>query len=359
MRRRSRIAILIAIAAVGLVGLFALVGVMTSGRGGSAGSTATLGRSASNGSAAGMPANEAVPQPATAQPGKSTADGSSAGSTSPGTQFAGDVPPATAASAHYLVRNGDLWITVARGSLLTTVDRITAMTEAAGGYVVSSAMGTSQSGLGKSGIMEPQPLDSSLPQSAPAPQVGDGTPYATLTVRVPETTFDAAVRRFAALGHVESASTTSEDITSQFVDLQARLQHYQSVERRLVRFLAQTGTIAQMLAVQDRIDQTQLTIEQLNAELKSMHEHTSYGTLTVSLTEKGAHRVVAVASTGFIGRFLHSAALIGRGARVTGLWLAGALPFFLLIGALGAAAWYAARRLRRGRRQPAQPSLPA
>jgi len=44
---------------------------------------------------------------------------------------------------------------------------------------------------------------------------------------------------------------------------------------------------------------------------------------------------------------------------LTGLWFAGALPFFLLFGALGAAAWYAARRLRHGRRQPAQPSLPA
>ncbi len=359
MRRRSRIAVLITVAVVGLVGLFALVGVVTSGRGGAAGSTATLGRSASGGSAAGMAANEAVPRPATAPAGKSTADGSSAGATGTGTQLAADVPPATAASAHYLVRNGDLWLTVARGSLLTTVDRITAMTEAVGGYVVSSAMGTSQTGLGQGGIMEPQPLDSTLPQSASAPQLSDGTPYASLTVRVPETSFDAAVRRFAALGHVESASTTSEDVTSQFVDLQARLQHYQSVERRLVRFLAQTGTISQMLAVQDRIDQTQLTIEQLDAQLKSMREQTSYGTLTVSLTEKGSHHVVAVASTGFIGRFLHSAAVIGRGARVTGLWFAGALPFFLLFGALGAAAWYAARRLRHGRRQPAQPSLPA
>ena len=161
-----------------------------------------------------------------------------------------------------------------------------------------------------------------------------------------------------SLGHVQSASTSNEDVTSQYVDLQARLHHYQSVERRLVRFLSQTGTISQVLAVQDRIDRTQLTIEQLSAELKSMRETTSYGTLTVNLTEKGRNHVVAATHTGFTGRFLHSAAVIGRGARVTGLWLAGALPFLLLFGAIGAAAWYAARRLRRGRRQPAQPSLP-
>jgi len=358
MRRRSRLAILISVAAVGLVGLFALVGVVTDERGGSAGSSATSGHSASSGPALRAAANEAVPQPATAPASRSTADGLSAGATDAGGSLAADVPPASAPSEHYLVRNGDLWLTVARDSLLATVDRITAMTQAMGGYVVSSAMGSGQSVL--PGPIEPQPLDSSTAQpTSSAPQTVDGTPYATMTVRVPETSFDAAVRRFAALGHVESVSTSSEDVTSQYVDLRARLRHYQTVERRLVRFLAQTGTISQMLAVQDRIDQTQLTIEQLSAELKSLRETTSYGTLTVSLSEQGRHHVVATSSSGFTGRFLHSLAVIGRGARMTGLWLAGALPFFLLFGALAAAAWYVARRLRRGRRQPAQPSLPA
>ncbi len=357
MRRRSRLAIIISIAAVGLLGLFALVGVASNGRGGSSGSSSTL-RSSVSGSAAGTAANAAVPTPATAQASKSTAEVSPSDYGGEG-NVAADVPPASALSAHYLVRNGDLWLTVARGSLLTTVDRVTAMTQAMGGYVVSSAMGTSQS-ASPVGSVEPLASGSSLDQTAaPVPQSVDGTPFAMLTVRVPETSFDAAVRRFAALGTVESVSTSSEDVTSQFVDLQARLRHYQSVERRLVSFLAQTGTISQMLAVQDRIDQTQLTIEQLSAELKSMRETTSYGTLTVNLSEKGRHHVVAAAHTGFIDRFLHSAAVIGRGARATGLWLAGALPFFLLLGAIGAAAWYAARRLRRGRRQPAQPSLPA
>jgi hypothetical protein len=353
MGRRSRFAILIAAAAVGLLGVFALVGVLTSGHGNSASGTATLGRTADS-STTMNEALKATPAPAAGTGGESKAtDAASAGS-----PVAADVPPASTASAHYLVRNGDLWLTVARGTLLTTVDRITAMTQAMGGYVVSSAVGSSQTPV-QGSTTEPQPLDSSSAQSAmPYQPVIDGTPYATLSVRVPESSFDAAVRRFATLGHVESVSTSSEDVTSQFVDLQARLRHYQSVERRLIRFLAQTGTIAQMLAVQDRIDQTQLTIEQLSAELKSMRESTSYGTLTVSLSEKGGKHVVATTTTGFTGRFLHSAALIGRGARVTGLWVAGALPFFLLFGAMAAAAWYAARRFRRGHRQAAQPSLP-
>jgi hypothetical protein len=354
MRRRPRLVILISVAAVGLLGLFAIVGALTSRHAGSSSSSSSMGLTAKGTARAGAAVGATVPEPAAATD-QSAASGASSDSFGAGTKLAADVPPATPASAHYLVRNGDLWLTVARGSLLPTVDRITAMTEAMNGYVVSSAMGTSQGG-----VVEPLASGSAGGQTTPpVPQSTDGTPYAMLTVRVPETSFDAAVRRFASLGHVESASTSSEDVTSQFVDLQARLAHYQSVERRLVRFLSQTGTISQMLAVQDRIDQTQLTIEQLSAELKSMRETTSYATLTVNLTEKGRHHVVVAAHTGFIGRFLHSVAIIGRGARVTGLWLAGALPFFLLLGAIVAAAWYAARKLRRGRRQPARPSLPA
>ena len=61
-------------------------------------------------------------------------------------------------------------------------------------------------------------------------------------------------------------TTSSEDVTSQYVDRQARLRHYRAVERRLVGFLQETTTVNQMLAVQDRIDQVQLTIEELSAQ---------------------------------------------------------------------------------------------
>jgi len=168
------------------------------------------------------------------------------------------------------------------------------------------------------------------------------------------------VKRFAALGEVQSVSTSSEDVTSQYVDLQARLHHYRAVERRLVRFLAATDNVNQMLAVQDRIDNVQLTIEQLSAQLKSLRETTTYGTLSIFLREKGVPQAGATdPSDTFTGTLLHSIKVLGHGARVTGLVLTALLPFAVVFGGLGLVAWFVVRKMRRGRRQPAQPSLPA
>ncbi len=114
-----------------------------------------------------------------------------------------------------------------------------------------------------------------------------------------------------------------------------------------------------MLAVQDRIDQVQLTIEELSAQLKSMQETTTYGTLSVYVSEKDRTPAAIHAGNTFGGTFWNSVQLLGHGARVTALVLTALLPWLVVLGAVGVAAWYVARRVRRSRRQAAQPSLPA
>jgi hypothetical protein len=343
--RRRIIVLVVVIGLVGLVGLFAGVGLLSGGTIGGGSSVASYDRV--DGSAF-APADEA--QVAKAE------TGSAAGGTAE-TDIALAVPPASAYAAHHLIRTGDLSLLVARGTLLSTVDRVTSMTTAAGGYVLSSAMGSDYGA--------PVPLAESSGDLAPVDELAatsiapDGSaPYATLTVRVPERVFDATLKRFAQLGKVENVSTSSEDVTGQFVDLQARLRHLRAVEARLVSFLDKADTIAQTLAVQDRIDKVQLEIEQLSAQMKSLREQTTYGTLSVFLHEKGT-TPVAAASPGFWDTLKGSLELLGSGARVTGLVLTALLPFVLVFGAMGLAIWYTVRRVRRARRRPAQPSLPA
>jgi len=206
------------------------------------------------------------------------------------------------------------------------------------------------------------PLDAPVASDGGASAAGSvaspgAQPYASLVVRVPEQLFDTAIKRFSRIGDVQSASTSSEDVTSQYVDLRARLRHYRAVERRLLAFLQQTTTVNQMLAVQDRIDKVQLTIEELTAQLKSLHETTAYGTLSVYITEKDSTPAAIHASDSFGGTFWNSVRLLGNGARVTALALTALAPFVVVLGGVAAAVWYVVRR-RRNRRQAA-PGLPA
>jgi len=349
MGRRPRLRVLIPAVAVGLLMVFGVVGVLSRSGLGAASSDSAGNRAATLDAAGSAGTGEAVQGEDTGTASKNTGD-----------DVAAAVPPASALSAHHLVRTGDLSLLVARGTLLSTVDRITAMTQGMNGYVMASALGSESPGM--PGPVEPLPLDAgTLPSANDKPAGTIGTnPYAALTVRVPESSFDAAVKRFAALGDVQSVSTTSEDVTSQYVDLQARLRHYRAVERRLVRFLAATDNVNQMLAVQDRIDNVQLTIEQLSAQLKSLRESTTYGTLSLFLREKGVPQTGAIdPSDTFTGTLMHSIQVLGHGARVTGLVLTALLPFVVVFGGLGLVMWYVLHRVRRGRRQPSLPSLPA
>jgi hypothetical protein len=352
MTRKVKIMIAVPLAMVAVVALFAVVGLVSRG-GTSADSSADTSGAATMSTA--RAAMESAPEPVMGSDA-GTASKSTSGGAADGQDFAAAVPPASAPSAHYLLRTGDLSLLVKHGTLLSTVDRIKSMTTAMSGYVMSSAVGSQASGP-----VEPMPLD--------APVASDGSieksatylsdPYASLVVRVPEQFFETAIKRFSKLGDVQSVSTSSEDVTSQYVDLQARLRHYRAVERRLVGFLQETTTVNQMLAVQDRIDQVQLTIEELSAQLKSLRETTTYATLSVFVSEKDTTPAAIHASNTFGGTFWNSIDLLGHGARVTALVLTALLPFMVVFGAIGVVVWMVVRRLRRGRRQAAQPSLPA
>ncbi len=350
MSRRLKFAIAVPLALLAVVALFAAVGLVA-GRGGS---------SASSGGGASRVTDQAAGAAAPVMSSDAgTATKSTSGGETAGQDYAAAFPPASAPSSHYLVRTGELSLLVGRGTLLSTVDQIRATTTAMGGYVMSSSIGSQTSGAGP---IEPMPLDTPVSSDGGVANSAGGdlsNPYASLVVRVPEQFFDAALKRFSKLGDVQTATTSSQDVTSQYVDLRARLRHYRAVDRRLVAFLAQTTTVNQMLAVQDRIDKVQLTIEELSAQLKSMQETTTFGTLSVYVSGKDRTPAAIHASNTFGGTFWNSMHLLGHGARVTALVLTALLPWLVVLGAVGVGAWYVARRVRRSRRQAAQPSLPA
>ena len=340
MGRRSRLRIVIPAIAIGLLVVFAVVGVLS--RGGLPRISSLPGISSQPAAERASATLDSAGAPTTGEAVQGVDGG--VDSKGAGLDVAAAVTPASALYAHHLLRTGDLSLLVTRGTLISFVDRIAALTMGMGGYVMSSSMGSESPDAGP---LEPLPLDTeSVPPAGDRPASTIGTnPYATLTLRVPERAFDVAVKRFAALGDVQSVSTSSEDVTSQYVDLGARLRHFRAVERRLVRFLEATDNVDQMLAVQDRIDRVQLTIEQLTAQLKSLRETTAYGTLSVFLREKGVPHAGAIDRTDtFAGTLLNSIKVLGNGARVTGLMLTALLPFLIVFGGIGLIVWFAVRR---------------
>ncbi|HMK93087.1 MAG TPA: DUF4349 domain-containing protein, partial [Thermoleophilia bacterium] len=148
---------------------------------------------------------------------------------------------------------------------------------------------------------------------------------------------------------VQAVHTSADDVTGQYVDLQARLAHERKVERRLLGFLSRATTVDQALAVQSRIDATELRVEQLAGQLKALREQVVYGTLTVSVTER-AKPAPPAHHDSFTTALLSSWRHLVSGLEAIVVGLGAVLPFALLLAVLVLLVWLGTRTLARVRR---------
>ena len=108
----------------------------------------------------------------------------------------------------------------------------------------------------------------------------------TATLRVPADQLDATLTEVKTLGRVESESQSGQDVTSQYVDLQARLSNARTTEQRLTDLLRnRTGKLSDVLQVEQEVDRVRGEIEQMEAERKNMSNQVSYATLNATIAE--------------------------------------------------------------------------
>ena len=108
----------------------------------------------------------------------------------------------------------------------------------------------------------------------------------TSTLRVPADQLDSTLAELKTLGRAASESQSGQDVTSQYVDLQARLANARNTEKRLTDILNQrTGKLKDILEVEEEVDRVRGEIEQMEAESKQMTKQVSFATLNVAITE--------------------------------------------------------------------------
>ena len=103
-------------------------------------------------------------------------------------------------------------------------------------------------------------------------QSGSGdTRSASLTIRVPSSRFGDALQQLKSLeGEVATSGVNAQDVTDQFVDLQARLTAKQAEEQRYLAILGRANTIDEILKVDASLGNVRTQIEQLTAQINSI-----------------------------------------------------------------------------------------
>jgi Domain of unknown function (DUF4349) len=158
-----------------------------------------------------------------------------------------------------VIQTASLTVSVARGKFDETVDEARSIAARFGGFVVSSTAS--------------QGFENRLVRG-------------TLVVRVPARSYADAVRSIADLGRVEARDESGQDVSQDFVDLEARVRHLRAVETQLLELLERADTVAAALAVQSQLNQVQLELEQARGRLQYLDDQVSFATISLALHER-------------------------------------------------------------------------
>ncbi len=120
----------------------------------------------------------------------------------------------------------------------------------------------------------------------------------TIVLQVPERSFAKLVDQVQRLGRTLAVSTTSTDVTGQYVDLSARISAAEATRTQYLAIMARATSIGAVLAVQQRLDSIQSQIEQLQGQLHLLDHETTDGALTVVVSTSVAGPPVAHHSSG-------------------------------------------------------------
>ncbi len=114
----------------------------------------------------------------------------------------------------------------------------------------------------------------------------------SIVVRIPQARFTAALAAIELMGKVTAENDAGRDVTSQFIDLSARLVNLRSQESFLRRLMARAGTVRGSIEIEGQLAQVELGIEQITGQLRYLRNRTDFSTITVAVGEAGAQAPV-------------------------------------------------------------------
>lgn len=171
-----------------------------------------------------------------------------------------------------ILRNADLTLEVSDAS--TAQHKITSISESLGGFVV-----TSESKQRQSGDSGKQELEVNVVVRIPAPQFG------------------SALDQIRALGsRVIQEKTTGQDVTEEFIDLEARMKTQKALELQFLEIMKQANKVTDALEVQRQVAEVRTEIEKLEGRKRFLENRASLSTITVSMQTPAA---IAVSTSGF------------------------------------------------------------
>lgn len=107
----------------------------------------------------------------------------------------------------------------------------------------------------------------------------------TATIRIPVEKAEGFTQSVSSNVTVKSRSESVEDVTEQYVDIEARIKVYKAEEESLLEIMKQANNVTDLISVKERLADVRAQIESYTAQLKSLENQTDYSTIKLTIDE--------------------------------------------------------------------------
>ena len=176
----------------------------------------------------------------------------------------------------------------------------------------------------------------------------------SLTLRVPQEHYASFLAAAAQAGNLVNRSEQAEDVTSQYVDLEARLANLKAQRTHLQELQASADNLSDLLEIESSLSDVQYQLESYQSQLDWYSDQVECCTVYISLDEVQTYTPV---DESFASRLQN--ALLDGWANFTGgvqdlaVLLVGCWPA-IVVGAIGGVIFYRVRHPRKKRKQSGQ-----
>ena len=176
----------------------------------------------------------------------------------------------------------------------------------------------------------------------------------SLTLRVPQEHYASFLAAAAQAGNLVNRSEQAEDVTSQYVDLEARLANLKAQRTRLQELQASADNLSDLLEIESSLSDVQYQLESYQSQLDWYSDQVECCTVYISLDEVQTYTPV---DESFASRLQN--ALLDGWANFTGgvqdlaVIIVGCWPA-IVVGAIGGVVFYRVRHPRKKRKQSGQ-----
>lgn len=154
-----------------------------------------------------------------------------------------------------IVRTGDIAILVE--NIPSAILQITQYAQGMGGYVVSSNTWKE-----------------------------DERVFGNISIRIPAGNFDGAMAKLRDIAfEVVSESTSSQDVTEEYTDLNSKLKNLEVTEEQLVKLMDKAESVDEILNIQRELTQTRQQIEQIKGRMQYLEQTSETSLINVRLQQ--------------------------------------------------------------------------